>query len=128
MHWVNLIAILALLQFIYFGILVGQARGKFNVEAPAVSGHPEFERHYRVQMNTLEMLVFFLPTLYLFAQYVNPLIGAGLGLIYLVGRFVYQRSYVKDPKTRSLGFGLTILPTLAMALATLVYIVMSLIA
>lgn len=128
MHWVNLIAILALFQFIYFGILVGQARGKFNVEAPAVSGHPEFERHYRVQMNTLEMLVFFLPTLYLFAQYVNPLIGAGLGLIYLVGRFIYQRSYVKDPKTRSLGFGLTILPTLAMALATLVYIVMSLIA
>ena len=101
MHWVNLIAILALLQFIYFGILVGQARGKFNVEAPAVSGHPEFERYYRVQMNTLEMLVFFLPTLYLFAQYVNPLIGAGLGLIYLIGRFLYQRSYVKDPKTRS---------------------------
>jgi len=126
MHWVNLIAILALLQFIYFGILVGQARGKFNVEAPAVSGHPEFERYYRVQMNTLEMLVFFLPTLYLFAQYVNPLIGAGLGLIYLIGRFLYQRSYVKDPKTRSLGFGLTILPTLAMALATLVYIVMNL--
>lgn len=128
MHWVNLIAILALLQFIYFGILVGQARGKYKVEAPAVSGHPEFERYYRVQMNTLEMLVFFLPTLFLFAQYVSPLIGAGLGLIYLVGRFLYQRSYVKDPKTRSLGFGLTILPTLAMALATLVYIVMSLLA
>lgn len=128
MHWVNLIAILALLQFIYFGILVGKARGKYQVEAPAVSGHPEFERYYRVQMNTLEMLVFFLPTLYLFAQYVNPLMGAGLGLIYLIGRFLYQRSYVKDPKTRALGFGLTILPTLAMALSTLVFIVMSLIA
>lgn len=126
MHWVNMIAILALLQFIYFGILVGKARGKYNIDAPAVSGHPEFERYYRVQMNTLEMLVFFLPTLYLFAQYVSPVIAAALGAVYLIGRFLYQRSYVKDPKTRSLGFGLTILPTLGMALTTLVFIVMSL--
>lgn len=126
MDWVNMIAILALLQFIYFGILVGKARGKYNIDAPAVSGHPEFERYYRVQMNTLEMLVFFLPTLYLFAEYVSPVIGAVLGAIYLIGRFLYQRSYVKDPKTRSLGFGLTILPTLGMALTTLVFIVMSL--
>ncbi|GGG55128.1 membrane protein [Pseudohongiella nitratireducens] len=127
MHWVNLIAILALLQFIYFGILVGKARGKYKIDAPAVSGHPEFERYYRVQMNTLEMLVFFLPTLYLFAEYVSPLIAAGAGVIYLIGRFLYQRSYVKDPKTRSLGFALTILPSLAMALVTLIYIVMGLI-
>lgn len=126
MHWVNLIAVLALLQFIYFGILVGKARGKYNVDAPAVTGHPEFERYYRVQMNTLEMLVFFLPTLFLFAEYVSPVIGAILGVVYLIGRVIYQRSYVKDPKTRSLGFGLTILPTLAMALTTLVYIVISL--
>jgi uncharacterized membrane protein YecN with MAPEG domain len=126
MDWVNMIAILALLQFIYFGILVGKARGKYNIDAPAVSGHPEFERYYRVQMNTLEMLVFFLPTLYLFAEYVSPVIGAVLGAIYLIGRFLYQRSYVKDPKTRSLGFGLTILPTLGMALTTLVFIFMSL--
>ncbi|MDF1621843.1 MAG: MAPEG family protein [Pseudohongiella nitratireducens] len=126
MHWVNLIAVLAILQYLYFGILVGKARGKYNVEAPAVSGHPEFERYYRVQMNTLEMLVFFLPSLYLFAEYVDAIIAAGLGLVYLVGRFLYQQSYVKDPKTRGLGFGLTILPSLAMALVTLVYIVISL--
>ena len=126
MHWVNLIAVLAILQYLYFGILVGKARGKYNVEAPAVSGHPEFERYYRVQMNTLEMLVFFLPSLYLFAEYVDAIIAAGLGLVYLIGRFLYQQSYVKDPKTRGLGFGLTILPSLAMALVTLVYIVISL--
>jgi len=126
MHWVNLIAVLAILQYLYFGILVGKARGKYNVEAPAVSGHPEFERYYRVQMNTLEMLVFFLPSLYLFAEYVDAIIAAGLGLVYLIGRFLYQQSYVKDPKTRDLGFGLTILPSLAMALVTLVYIVISL--
>jgi hypothetical protein len=35
---------------------VGILRGRHNIRAPAASGHPLFERAYRVQLNTLEQL------------------------------------------------------------------------
>ena len=69
MNWVDAVAIVAILQYLMFGSLVGQARGKFGVKAPAVSGNENFERIYRVQMNTLELLVVFLPALYASARY-----------------------------------------------------------
>jgi glutathione S-transferase len=112
MTYVDIVTALALLQFIVFGIKVGMARGKYGVEAPAVSGNPIFERTFRVQMNTLELLVTFVPGLFLFGRYVSPLWGAGLGVVYLVGREIYSASYVKDPAKRSLGYALTALPTL----------------
>ena len=71
-----------------------------------MTGHPEFERHFRVQMNMIEGLVIFLPSLWLFAIYWNDLIAAGLGVLFRVGRVIYMLTYVKDPKTRSLGFSL----------------------
>lgn len=128
MAWIDLVAVLALLQFVGFGVLVGGARGKYGVKAPAVSGHEMFERVYRVQMNTLEQLVVFLPALYLAAKYWPPALVAGVGAVYLVGRVIYWRSYVNDPKSRGLGFGLTALPTLALLGATLVGLVMALLA
>jgi uncharacterized MAPEG superfamily protein len=118
--------VLALLQYIYFGALVGQARGKFGVNGPAVTGHPVFERYFRVQMNTLELLVAFLPALWLFAQYISPMWAAILGAIYLVGRFLYLRAYVADPAKRGLGFGLSMLPTLALLLGGLIGAVLAL--
>mgnify|MGYP001764166139 CR=1 FL=1 len=119
MEFVAIVTVLALLQYIYFAVLVGQARGKFGVNGPAVTGHPVFERYFRVQMNTLELLVAFLPGLWLFAQYVSPVWAAVLGVVYIVGRFVYLRSYVADPAKRGLGFGLSMLPTLALLLGGL---------
>jgi uncharacterized MAPEG superfamily protein len=120
MESVAIVTALALLQYIYFAVLVGQARGKFGVNGPAVTGHPVFERYFRVQMNTLELLVAFLPGLWLFAQYVSPVWAAVLGAVYIVGRFVYLRAYVADPAKRGLGFGLSMLPTLALLLGGLV--------
>jgi glutathione S-transferase len=114
MAYVDIVTALALLQFIVFLMQVARARGKYGVLAPATTGNEIFERHFRVQQNTLEQLILFLPGLYLFAHYFNPLWAAGLGLIYLIGRQVYSASYVKDPKTRSAGFGLTFLPTLVL--------------
>ncbi|MDO9318927.1 MAG: MAPEG family protein [Gammaproteobacteria bacterium] len=116
MEYVALVIVAALLQYFYFGILVGNARGKFNVAAPAITGHPVFERYYRVHQNTLEMLVIFIPAIVLFGYWVRPDLGAGIGAVYLVGRLVYLRAYVSDPGTRSLGFGLSILPTLILLL------------
>jgi glutathione S-transferase len=116
---VEIIVALALLQFVYFILRVGAARGKYGVPAPATTGHEIFERYFRVQMNTLEMLVVFVPSIVLFGKYISPLWAAGLGAVYLVGRFIYLRAYVADPKSRSVGFGLSFLPTAIMLLGGL---------
>jgi uncharacterized MAPEG superfamily protein len=116
MAWVLIVIVLAIFQFIFFGFAVGRARATHGVPAPAQSGHPIFERYFRVQMNTLEQLVAFLPALWLFAQFVDPHWAAALGAVYLAGRMIYFTSYVKDPKSRGLGFLLTVLPTFAMLL------------
>jgi uncharacterized MAPEG superfamily protein len=114
MAWVIIVMVLALLQFYGFGIAVGRARVQHGVAAPATTGNPVFERYFRVQMNTLEQLVVFLPAIWLFAQFVDPHWAAGLGAVYLAGRLLYFMSYVKDPKSRGLGFALTSLPILIM--------------
>jgi len=120
MEYVACVVALALLQYTLFGFWVGMARGKFGVNAPAVTGHPEFERRYRVQQNTLEQLVVLVPGIFLFAAYVHDLTAAGLGLVYILGRFIYSKSYVSDPKTRGLGFMLSFLPAQILVLGGLV--------
>jgi uncharacterized MAPEG superfamily protein len=95
-------------------------RAKHQCKAPATTGAPEFERMFRVQQNTMEQLVMFLPALWLYASLVNPIWAAGMGVVYLVGRFIYRSSYVKDPAGRSLGFGITILPTSVMLIWVLI--------
>jgi len=116
---VDIVALLALLQFLFFGSLVGQARGRYGVKAPAVSGDERFERIYRVQMNTLELLVMLLPALYAAARYWPPGWVAAAGAVYLLGRMVYWRAYVADPKRRGPGFLLSIAPVFALVLAAL---------
>lgn len=110
--YVDLVIAAAVAQFFFFGAMVAAARGRYKVMAPAVSGHPLFERYYRVQMNTLELLVMFLPSLLLAARYSTGIWVPILGAIYIIGRFIYFRSYVREPKSRALGFGLSMLPIL----------------
>jgi len=119
-----IITILALAQFILFGIQVGSMRGKHGVKAPAVTGHPEFERMFRVQQNSMEQLVAFIPALWMFAYLVDPLWGAGMGLVFVIGRFIYRSSYIKDPDARGMGFTITFLPTAVMLVWSLVVAVM----
>ncbi len=120
MAYVELVTVLALLQFLYFGILVGRARERYGVKAPAVSGDATFERYYRVQVNTLELLVMFVPALWMASGHIGPLWIAALGAVYLVGRFIYLRAYVQAPEKRSLGFGLSALPILVLLAIDLV--------
>lgn len=120
MPLIDLIALLALLQFLVFGALVGRARGRYGVKAPAITGHEMFERAYRVQMNTLELLIVFLPALYLSARYWAPLPAAIGGAVYLVGRVVYQQAYLRDPDRRSLGFLLSMLPCMVLLAGALI--------
>jgi glutathione S-transferase len=116
MELVAIIVVAALVQYTIFGALVGRARMQYKVDAPAVSGHPIFERYYRVHQNTLESLVLFIPAILLFATYVRADVAAGIGVVFIIGRFIYLRAYVSDPGSRSLGFLLTILPSAILAL------------
>jgi len=110
MEPVAIVIVLALIQYVSFGMLVGWARGKYGVKAPAVTGHEIFERYFRVHQNTLELLVAFVPAIWLFAMYVDPTWAALLGLVYLVARVLYLRGYVADPAKREVGFALSVLP------------------
>jgi hypothetical protein len=120
MAYVDIVTALALLQFIVFGFKVGRARGRYGIKAPAITGHEIFERCFRVQQNTLELLIVFVPGLYLFSRYFSPLVAAVLGVIYLVGREVYSAGYVKDPAKRSAGYGMSFLPTAFLVLGGLI--------
>jgi uncharacterized membrane protein YecN with MAPEG domain len=111
---VAVVIVLAVLQFLVFAWLVARARARYGIKAPATTGHEIFERWFRVQQNTLEMLIAFIPAVSLFAIYVNPNWAAWIGLVYIVGRVLYVRAYVADPARRGLGFALTALPILVL--------------
>jgi hypothetical protein len=126
MPYVDIVTALAVLQFLWFGLRVGNAREKYGIKAPAVTGNDVFERLFRVQQNTLEQLIMFVPGLYLFSHYFNPLYAAALGVPYLVGRMIYATAYVRDPKSRGMGFVTGALPTLVLIAGGLVGAIMRL--
>ena len=120
MALVNLIVALALLQFFAFATAVGVARVRYKVPAPATTGNEVFERYFRVQMNTLELLILFVPAIWMFGYYLSANVAAGLGAVYLIGRGMYFFSYVKDPKKRELGFTLSAGPVTALVIGALI--------
>lgn len=120
MELVAIVALLALIEYFVFGGLVGWARGKYKVAAPAISGDPVFERYYRVQQNTLEQLMGFLPALFLYGYYGSPQIAAGLGVVFIIGRVIYLLGYVSDPAKRGLGFVIGWLATIYLLIAGLI--------
>jgi glutathione S-transferase len=126
---VELIAIvtgLAVLQSFLFAFQVGQARVKHEVDAPAITGNPEFERTFRVHANTVEQLVIFLPGLWMFGYYVNEPIGAGVGMLFIIGRFIYRNAYLGEPKRRAAGFGIGVLSMVVLVLGGMIGAAMNL--
>ncbi|MDO1510069.1 MULTISPECIES: MAPEG family protein [unclassified Neisseria] len=119
MNYIHIIALLALLQYGFFGIMVGYARGKYGIHAPATSGNEHFERAFRIHANTLEQLVIFLPTLFIAGAYWPNAVIALIGLVYLCGRFIYWRAYTKNPQTRAIGFLLTAVSNIILIIAGL---------
>ena len=124
MTYVILVTILLLMQYIYFMGLVGAARGKADLKAPATSGDDDFERANRVHINTLEQLIITLPTMWICAIYFRADVAAILGAIFLVGRFIYAAAYRKDPATRGTGMMIGFIANVALLLCGL-YVVMS---
>ena len=108
MELVAFVAGLALVEYFVFTMQCGRARGRLGVPAPATTGNPVFERYLRVQYNTLEQLVIFVPALFGFAWFVSERWAAALGVVFVVGRALYARGYVADPAKRGPGFALTL--------------------
>ncbi len=109
--WSGLATIAALLLFVWTGVMVGRARRRFGVQAPATSGDPGFDRVFRVQMNTLEQIVLFLPALWLAATVFSDRWAAAAGAVWVVGRIVYALAYYAEAGKRGPGFLLTVVPT-----------------
>jgi uncharacterized membrane protein YecN with MAPEG domain len=128
MDYVAIVTALALIQFLLLGILVGRARTRYGVAAPATTGHEIFDRWFRVHMNTAEQLLLYVPSMWIYAYYWNPVWAAGIGALFIVGRTVYAITYIREPKSRSLGFLLTFIPIFVFLVGTLVGAIRSLIA
>lgn len=118
-----LATLIALAIYFWTAVLVSNARTRYGVHAPACTGNEEFERRFRVQMNTQEQLVLMLPALWLCAIWVGELYAGIGGLIWCIGRVIYVATYLRDPKSRSIGFTLTILPTVVMMVADAIRVV-----
>lgn len=118
MSLAHLVIALALVEFFAFSWAVGRARVRYNVPAPATTGNPTFECYFRVQMNTLEQLVIFLPSMVMFAHYWGANIAAALGALFIIGRAIYFYGYTRAPERRHMGFLVSSLPNLALLIGS----------
>jgi glutathione S-transferase len=126
-HFTALVTCLAILLYFLTGIQVSRARVAFGIKVPATSGNPDFERVFRVQMNTLEWMPIFLPSLWLFALYINDALAAALGLVWIAGRVLYMTGYSQAAAKRGLGFGIQAVAAILLWLGALGAIVRHLI-
>jgi uncharacterized membrane protein YecN with MAPEG domain len=107
--------------YFYTAFRVGNLRGKHDIKAPACSGHPEFDRAYRVQMNTLEQMGMILPLLWVATLFpIGPAwLPALIGLIFVAARIIYLRAYMADPEKRLIGAALSGICNLVLLLLAL---------
>ena len=126
-HFTALVTCLAVAYCFFTGFQVGKARAKFGIKAPAVSGNLDFERVFRVQMNTLEWMPIFLPSLWLFAVYISDPVAAAIGMVWIAGRILYMTGYSQAADKRGRGFGIQALAAGILWLGALGAIIRSLI-
>lgn len=126
MEFTALIILIALIQYVYFSVRVGSARPRYHVDAPKTEGNENWERLFRVQMNTLEQLIVFVPGMMLFSTYASDLWALIPGVLFIVGRQLYAMEYVKDPKTRVPGMAMTLFANAILLGGGLVGVVMAL--
>jgi len=119
MDHATLIVLLALLQYVWFTARVGLARGKYNVDAPACDGDETWNRLFRVQQNTMEQLIVFIPGVFAFSYYLSELWMMVPGLAFIIARFLYSAEYLKDPKSRTPGMAITLLSNVVLVLGAL---------
>lgn len=124
--WPSLVTASALLVYFIVTLNVGRARFQYKVSPPQVTGNPDFERVLRVQQNTLEQMILFLPSLWLFSQFISPIWGSAIGAVWIIGRILFAWGYYQAAEKRALGFGISTLATLALLGGSFTGIIMSL--
>ncbi len=122
-NYTALVTLLAIALYFYTGVLVAKARGKYGVKAPATSGNADFERAFRVQMNTLEWMPIFLPLMWLFAFYVRDWGAALVGLVWLAGRVLYVVGYTQATEERHRGFAIQAFACIALLIGAVIGII-----
>jgi hypothetical protein len=127
MEYVYLVIVLALIEYMVFGGIVGYMRGKHGVKAPACTGPAEFDRAFRIQMNTLEGLVVFVPGVWFFGTFISPIWAAAIGLVGIIGRAVYARGYLADPAKRGAGAMICGVVNMVLLIGSLVALIIALI-
>ncbi|APO49558.1 MAPEG family protein [Bradyrhizobium diazoefficiens] len=113
-HLTALVTLLAIAFYFFATINVSRARARTGIKVPATSGHPDFERAFRIQVNTLEWMPIFLPSLWLFAIYISDAVAAGIGAVWIVGRIVYFIGYSQAAAKRGPGFAVQALAAIAL--------------
>ena len=122
-HALELVTLLALLEYSIFGVMVGRARQTYGVEAPATTGNPDFERYNRVHVNTLEALIVFLPAVWIFSLSVHYHTGVLLGLLFVIARIIYARGYLSAAAKRGPGATATFIINIILVLGGLIWLV-----
>lgn len=117
--WPSLVTGLTMILYLVLSVNVGRARRKYNVPVPQITGDSNFERVLRVQQNTVEQLVFFLPSLWIFCLWVDPRWGAALGALWILGRILYAWGYYQASEKRIPGFAINSLTTLTLLFGAL---------
>lgn len=107
--WPAVVTLLIVLLLFANGLMVGRARGRYGIKAPATSGHEAFERVFRVQMNTQESALMVLPTLWIAAWYGYPDFAAIAGVAWVLARVWYALAYSRDASKRGPAFSLSML-------------------
>ena len=123
----TLVIMMALAQYLFFVCKTGQFRGKHGVKAPACTGDENFERMFRIQQNTMEQLVVFIPALLAFSHFVSPIWGPCVGLVFIIGRFVYFQGYLNDPAKRGPGMMMTFITNAVLVIGASVGAILALI-
>jgi glutathione S-transferase len=119
--------LIALLQFIFFTGRAGFSRGKYDIKAPKTVGNERWERIYRIQQNTIEQLLIFIPGTVIFSLYVSATWVLLPGILFIVGRHIYSRLYLESPENRGPGMVLSFFSNIFLVIAGLVGISMKLI-
>jgi glutathione S-transferase len=123
-YYTAIVTLLAVAFYFFLATRVAVARGKFNVKHPATTGNFDFERIFRVHMNTLEWMPTFLVPLWLCAIYLNDTAAAVLGLLWICGRVLYFAGYSKAVEKRLPGFFIQSTACLLLLVGAIVGIVM----
>lgn len=124
MQWTAWTTLATLCVYFWISANVGRARKAYKVPAPSMDGPLAFQSVMRVQANTVEQLVLFLPALWMCAYFLSDHKAALAGAVWVVGRIVYALGYYKAPSKRGIGFGLTLLASIALIIGTAIGLLM----